>query len=108
MALVVKNPNYLPMQIDLRDIGSMCGSRRSAGGRHGNPLQRSCLENPTERGPWWAIVCGVTHSRTQLKRLSTYKSMGDGVALGTTDSHSFPNFPAVSLLCQSVCESHVP
>ena len=36
------------------------------GGGHGNPLQYSCLENPKDRGAWWAIVLGVTKSRTQL------------------------------------------
>ena len=33
---------------------------------NGNPLQYSCLENPMDRGAWWAIVQGVTKSRTQL------------------------------------------
>ena len=37
---------------------------------HGNPLQCSCLENPRDRGAWWAAVYGVAQSRTQLKRLS--------------------------------------
>ena len=37
----------------------------------GNPLQCSCLENPRDRGAWWAAVSGVTQSRTQLKRLSS-------------------------------------
>ena len=36
----------------------------------GNPLQYSCLENAMDRGAWWAIVHGVTKSRTGLKRLS--------------------------------------
>ena len=31
---------------------------------NGNPLQRSCLENPRDRGAWWAAVYGVTQSRT--------------------------------------------
>ena len=30
------------------------------GGGNGNPLQWSCLENPRDRGAWWAAVCGVT------------------------------------------------
>ena len=34
---------------------------------NGNPLQCSCLENPRDRGVWWAAVYGVTLSRTQLK-----------------------------------------
>ena len=37
----------------------------------GNPLQCSCLENPRDGGAWWAAVYGVTHSRTQLKWLSS-------------------------------------
>ena len=41
------------------------------GGGNGNPLQCSCLENPMDRGAWWAAVCGVTQSRTRLKRLSS-------------------------------------
>ena len=36
----------------------------------GNPLQYSCLENPVDRGVWWAAVYGVAQSRTQLKQLS--------------------------------------
>ena len=44
------------------DAGSIPGSRRSPGGRHGNPLQYCCLENPMDRGPWQAIVRGVTES----------------------------------------------
>ena len=38
---------------------------------NGNPLQYSCLENPRDRGAWWAAVHGVAQSRTRLKRLSS-------------------------------------
>ena len=38
---------------------------------NGNPLQCSCLENPRDRGAWWAAVYGVAHSWTRLKRLSS-------------------------------------
>ena len=38
---------------------------------NGYPLQCSCLENPRDRGAWWAAVSGVTQSRTRLKRLSS-------------------------------------
>ena len=41
------------------------------GGGNGNPLQYSCLENPRDRGAWWAAVYGVAQSRTQLKQLSS-------------------------------------
>ena len=37
---------------------------------NGNPLQYSCLENPVDRGAWWAAVHRVAQSRTRLKRLS--------------------------------------
>ena len=48
MVLVVKNP---PVNAkDTGDTGSIPGSRRSPGGRHGNPLQYSCLENSMDRG----------------------------------------------------------
>ena len=48
---------------------------------HCRRLQCSCLENPRDRGAWWAAVYGVAQSRTRLKRLSS-RSMGkiEGVA----------------------------
>ena len=54
------------------DAGLIPGSGRSPGGRHGNPLQYSCLENPMDRETWWATVHGVAKSQTLLKRLSTH------------------------------------
>ena len=48
------------------DPGSIPGLERSPGGGHGNPLQYSCLENPTDRGAWWATVHGVAKSWTWL------------------------------------------
>ena len=45
-------------------------SLSSIGEGNGNPLQCSCLENPRDGGAWWAAVCGVTQSQTQLKGLS--------------------------------------
>ena len=62
----------LPVQVDGRDAGSIPGPRRSPGGGHGNPLQYSWLENPVDRGAWWAVVHGVAKSQTRLKQLSTY------------------------------------
>ena len=57
---------------------------------NGNPFLCSCLENPRDRGAWWAAVYGVAQSRTQLKRLSSSRSSSDvlvqsqiGVHLGT-------------------------
>ena len=59
---MVKNP---PTNAgDIRDAGSTPGSGRSLGGGHGNPLQYSCLDNPLDRGAWWAIVHRVAKSWT--------------------------------------------
>ena len=41
---------------------------------NGNPLQCSCLENPSDGGAWWAAVSGVAQSRTRLKRLRSSSS----------------------------------
>ena len=51
---VVKNP-----PASTGDTGSMPGSGRSPGEGSGNPLQYSCLGNPTDRGAWLATVFGV-------------------------------------------------
>ena len=40
--------------------GLIPGSRRSPGEGNGNPFHSSCLENPMDRGAWWATVHGVT------------------------------------------------
>ena len=53
------------------DMGSIPGSGRSPGEGNGYPLQHSFLENPMDSGAWQATACGVTQSRTQLKRLGT-------------------------------------
>ena len=44
---------------DTGDMGSIPERGRGPGRGHGNPFQYSCLENPRDRGTWWAIVCGV-------------------------------------------------
>ena len=61
------------------------------GGGHGN----SCLENPMDRGAWWAAVYGVTQSRTRLKRLSSSSSLilvtsGMGLESGSMRGLGFP------------------
>ena len=70
VALVAKNLSAKAG--DIRDTGSIPGLGRSPGGRHGNPLQYSCLQNPMDRGAWWPIVRGVTKSQTGLKQLSMH------------------------------------
>ena len=57
---------------DIRDADLITGWRRSPGGGHGNPLEYSCLENPMDKGAWWAAVQRLTESQTGLKRLSTH------------------------------------
>ena len=52
------------------DLGSIPGSGRSPGEGNGNPLQYSCLENPMDRGAWWATVHGVAKSQTPLSDLT--------------------------------------
>ena len=44
------------------DAGSIPGLGRCPGGRHGNPLQYSCLENSMDWRGWWATVHGFTES----------------------------------------------
>ena len=58
---VVKNP-----PANAGDVGSIPGLGRSLGEGNVNPLQYSCLENPMDRGAWWATVHLVTKSQTQL------------------------------------------
>ena len=43
---------------DARDVGLI------PGGGNGNPLKSSCLENPMDRGGWWATVHEVAKSQT--------------------------------------------
>ena len=56
---MVKNP-----PANAGDPGWIPGSGKSPGGGNGNPLQYSCLENPMERGAWWATVHRVAESDT--------------------------------------------
>ena len=54
----------------MRDPASIPGSGRPPGEKNGNPLQYSSLENPMNRGAWWATVHGGTRSWTQLSNLA--------------------------------------
>ena len=85
--------NFPPRQGSLSSAGEKCGSQRltgpsqccvsleakvqgslgqCSGEGNGTPLRYSCLENPVDRGAWWAAVHGVTQSRTQLKQLGMH------------------------------------
>ena len=67
VALVVKNP-----PANAGDMGLIPGLGRSPGGRNGNPLHYSCLENPMDRGACLATVHVVAKSQTRLKRLGMH------------------------------------
>ena len=54
------------------DVSWILGLERSPGGGHGSPLQYPCLENPMNRGAWWAAVHSVVKSWTWLKQLSMH------------------------------------
>ena len=45
-------------------LGSIPGSGRDLGKENGNPIQYSCLENPLDRGAWWATFYGISKSQT--------------------------------------------
>ena len=49
---------------DVREEGSISGSGRSPGEGNSNPLQYSCLESPTDRGAWRAMIHRVAQSDT--------------------------------------------
>ena len=60
---VVKNPSA-----SAGDAGLIAGSGRSPGEGNGNPLQYSCLGNPTDRGVWWAPLYRVTKELDTTER----------------------------------------
>ena len=55
---------------NMGDLGLIPRLGRSPGEGKGYPLQYSCLENPMDRGAWWAAVHGVTEGRTQLSNFT--------------------------------------
>ena len=56
---------------------------------NGNPLQCSCLENPRDRGAWWAAAYGVAQSRTWLKWLSSSSSSSSFIQYLLCTRHLF-------------------
>ena len=84
--------NLLASARDAGGLGLIPGWGSSPGEGNGNKLQYSCLENPMDRGAWWATVRGVTKSRTQLKQLS----------MSIIKSASQVNFSVSSILSYSV------
>ena len=70
-----EEPGRLQSMGSLRVRHDWATSPSSIGEGNGNPLQSSCLENPRDRGAWWAAVYGVAQSRTRLKWLSSDSSI---------------------------------
>ena len=75
-----------PSAGDAGETALVPGPGRFPGGRNGSPLQYSCLENPMDRGAWWATVCGVAGSdmTEHVKHIiyqSRYRKQGFGVQL---------------------------
>ena len=74
LAPVVKNLPVNASAGDIRDAGSIPESGRSPEEGNGNPPHYSSLENPMDRGAWWATVHRVTKSWTLLKQFSNKES----------------------------------
>ena len=73
---MVKNPTA-----NAGDVDSIPGPGKSPGEGNGNPLQCSCLENPMDRGAWWATVHGrVTKESDMPEGLKN----NTGVTMGNT------------------------
>ncbi|KAM7233957.1 hypothetical protein CapIbe_016093, partial [Capra ibex] len=64
------------------DVGSIPGSRKSPGGRNGNPPQYSCPENPKDRGAWWVTVHGVAELDTTEQAQGSYAVRGGAAHTG--------------------------
>ena len=98
-------------------MGLIPGLGRFPGGEHGNPLQYFCLENPMDRGAWWATVHRVAKSRTWLKWLSTHAWCMGKNCCGTSITEWKPcsrhpwgsckcpvQFISVAQLCPTLCD----
>ena len=72
----------------MQETGFNPGSERSPGEGNGNPLQYSCLENPMDRGAWWATAHGVAKSRTRLTHFTfTFCLSRQTVGVVSADAH---------------------
>ena len=97
MALVVKNP--LANAGDARHVGSIPGLGRSPGGGLGNTLRNFYLENPMDRGAWWATVHRVAKRQRQLKWLNVrvhthmWSRMSDYVGDPQVSGQLLPSHP---------------
>ena len=83
---MVKNPSA-----NAGESGSIPGSGRSSGGGDGSPLQYSCLENPMDRGAWWAIVHETAKELDTTERLNN-KQLYKAACPWTPKQLSLPTF----------------
>ena len=73
---------------DIRDVSSIPRSGRSPGEGNDNPLQYSCLENPTDRGAWSATGHGVAKGQTRLSPAHSPAAVVLGVAALATNTNA--------------------
>ena len=86
------------------DAVSISGSRRSPGAGNGNPLQYAYLENPIDRGTWWATVHRVAKSQTQVSNAAAAKSLQSCLTLCNPIDGSPPGFPIPGILQATILE----
>ena len=67
------------LELDTTEQPNFHFSLSCIGEGNGNLLWCSCLENPRDRGAWWAAVYGVAQSRTRLKQLSSNLAVMQGI-----------------------------
>ena len=88
---------------DCQYAKAISGWGRSPGGRHGNPLQYSCLEYPMDSGAWWAMVHRVAKSWTRLEWLSMHTCQSqENQATKRRTEPLFARFPLASQFPMSV------
>jgi len=86
------------------DTGSIPGSGRSPGGENGNPFQCSCLENPVDRGAWWATVHGVIKESYTTEQLNnTNRGMRRGRVFQAEEKLLFKSRSLVNSLFDLIC-----
>ena len=66
---------------------------------HGSPLQSSGLENPMDRGAWWAAVHGIAENRAGLEQQSTHALSSSYLGVLSLLSQNFPFLPPCVWLC---------
>ena len=95
---------------DVGDPGSIPGSGRSSGEGNGYTLQCSCLENPRDRGPWWARAAGVIYRflRRQVRwsAIPISKSFPQFVTIHAVKGFSIVNETEVGVFLEFPCFLH--